>query len=280
MKLGDFTTLSIDGESTRTLVDLGLTNTQARVYLALLLRGTSLIKEIARVSGVARPDTYRAITELQERGLVEKLLTVPTKFKPLTIEEAIGILMLRKTRENMELTERANRLIKSFETKKKKAPEIEESQFILVPSGETLQLRAQKMMENAQELISIVAPRRRIHPFLRQNLDLIKKTLKRKVIIRVITDKAKQNTVPEILELEKLKMFEITYVATEQPVLFILADDKEILLITSAQFEYSASTAFWSNNPGLIELAQGYFELTWSTLASNDDSTPESATLS
>jgi HTH-type transcriptional regulator, sugar sensing transcriptional regulator len=257
----------INDEDTRTLIDLGLTGAQVRIYLALLRTGTSSIREVAKNSGVARPDTYRAIAGLQELGLVEKLLTTPTKFKPLPSEDAIGILMLRRTRESIELNERANRLIKNLEEKKNNAPPLEESQFILVPKGETLELKAQKMIENAQETISIVAPRKRTRPFVANNLDMIKNALKRKVDIRTITEKYTENKSTEFLELQKFRLFEIEYAITEPRVLFILVDNKEILLMTSAKLEYSESPAVWSNNPGLIELAQGYFELTWTTLS-------------
>ncbi len=71
----------------------------------------------------------------------------------------------------------------------------------------------------------------------------------------------------EILELQKFNLFEIEYAAMEPLVLFILIDNREILLMTSTEKGYLESSAVWSNNPGLIELAQGYFELTWTTLS-------------
>ena len=258
---------AINDEDNSTLVDLGLTGVQARIYLALLRTGIASIKEVAKNSGVARPDTYRAIAELHELGLVEKLLTVPTKFKPLPLKDSVGILMLRRTRESIQLNERANRLIDNFEEKKKGAPPIEESLFILVPKGETLALKAKKMIENAQETVSMVVPRRRMRPFIANNIEIIKNALKRKVIIRTITEEHTENKSIELLELQKFRLFEIEHVATEPCVVFLLIDNREILLMTSAKVGYSESPAVWSNNPGLIELAQGYFELTWTILS-------------
>lgn len=254
-----------DGD-TRALIDLGLTGAQARIYLALLRIGISSIREVAKISKVARPDTYRAIAGLHELGLVEKLLTTPTKFKPLPIDDAVNILMLRRTRESIELNERANRLIKNFE-EKKNSPTIEESQFIVIPKGETLELKTQRMIDNAQETVSLVVPQRRIRPLIANYLELFKNALKRKVTVRAITDGHSENESHEILELLKFRMFEIEYATTEPCVIFILIDNKEILLMTSAKVGYLESPAVWSNNPGLIELAQGYFELTWTTLS-------------
>ena len=59
-------------EDFQILVDLGLTLLQAKVFLALLVRGTSKVTEISQVSKVSRPDVYRSLSKLQEFGLVEK----------------------------------------------------------------------------------------------------------------------------------------------------------------------------------------------------------------
>lgn len=264
---GRLITVISDDEDIRTLVDFGLSSAHAKTYLALLKKGTSSTTEVAKISGVARPDTYRAIAGLQELGLVEKLLTTPTKFKPLPVEEAIGILVARKTRESIALNERAKRLIKNVKEKKKNILPFEESQFILVPKGETLTHKLEKMIENAQEIVSIVTPQRRMRPFIVNNLEALKNALKRKVVIRAIIEKSSENKIPEVSELQKLRLFEIQYAMIEPSVVFLLVDNQEILLMTSAQAGYSESPAVWSNNPGLIELAQGYFELTWTMLS-------------
>ena len=258
--------LTITDEDTTTLTKFGLTSAQARAYLALLRKGVSSTREVAKISGVARPDTYRTIAELHELGLVEKLLTAPIKFRPLPVEDAMGILMLRRTHETIELNERANRLMRSFEEKNNNTSPVEESQFVLVSKGDTLMLKTQKMMETAQETISLIIPQRRLLPFIANNFDIIKNALKRKVAMRTITEGHVKNKSIEFFELQKFRLFEIGYMMREPCVLYTLIDNKEILLITSAKTEYSESPAVWSNNPGLIELAQGYFELTWSTL--------------
>ena len=63
--------MSANEENIKTLIDLGLTGAQAKIYIALLYLGPTSTKEISRASKVARPDVYRALTELQESGIVE-----------------------------------------------------------------------------------------------------------------------------------------------------------------------------------------------------------------
>ena len=147
--------MSISDENIRTLINFGITGAQAKIYLALLSTGLAPIKEISSASKVARPDTYRAILELQEMGLVEKVLTVPTKFKPLPIIDAVGILMLQRTKESIELNKKANKLIANLKEITNKKTNTEDNQFVLIPS-EALEVELRKLLENSKHNISIM----------------------------------------------------------------------------------------------------------------------------
>ena len=72
-------------ENIKTLVSLGMSGTQAKVCLALGRIGPSAISEISDASGVGRPETYRATVELEKKGLIEKILSVPTKYELLPL---------------------------------------------------------------------------------------------------------------------------------------------------------------------------------------------------
>jgi DNA-binding MarR family transcriptional regulator len=55
----------------KTLVEFGISRTQARVYLTLVDRGTLTLRAASEYSGVGRPDTYRALFDLKKEGLIE-----------------------------------------------------------------------------------------------------------------------------------------------------------------------------------------------------------------
>ncbi len=54
---------------TDVLSSLGLTNNQARIYLALLDLGTASVKQVAKKTGFQRPNLYDVLEELKEKGL-------------------------------------------------------------------------------------------------------------------------------------------------------------------------------------------------------------------
>jgi sugar-specific transcriptional regulator TrmB len=49
---------------------LGLSENEAKVYMAMLELGPSVVVEIARKSGINRPTTYVQIESLKKKGLV------------------------------------------------------------------------------------------------------------------------------------------------------------------------------------------------------------------
>jgi len=81
----------------KTLRELGLTSSQARVYLTLIKTGDpATVKTLNTISKVARQDLYRILTELRELSLVEMVIGNPTMFRAIPLPEAITILVERK----------------------------------------------------------------------------------------------------------------------------------------------------------------------------------------
>lgn len=68
----------------KTLAETGLTEHEARVYLATLSLGPSTVLKIARESGVKRTTVYSVIESLKQKGL---MIIEPRGFKQLYIAE-------------------------------------------------------------------------------------------------------------------------------------------------------------------------------------------------
>ncbi len=79
-------------ENIRTLVGLGLSSTQAKISLALARIGPSTVSEISDASAVARPDTYRALVELEKKGLIEKIVSTPNMYELIPLSEVLSTI--------------------------------------------------------------------------------------------------------------------------------------------------------------------------------------------
>ena len=65
--------MATNEQDVENLVAIGLTITQAKVYLTLAHLGTAKAKAIWKDSEVARQDIYRVLSELEQKTLVEKI---------------------------------------------------------------------------------------------------------------------------------------------------------------------------------------------------------------
>ena len=69
-------------ETIDTLIKLGLTLNQARIYVACsTARKPVTAKEISKLTDITRQDVYRILPALQKAGLLEKNITAPAMFK-------------------------------------------------------------------------------------------------------------------------------------------------------------------------------------------------------
>lgn len=93
----------VEDERVQTLMNLGLTLLQAKIYLALAQAGKTKIETISKASNIARQDIYRIMPTLQKLGLAEKIVTTPTMYKATPIKEGYYLLLQNKTQEYTEL---------------------------------------------------------------------------------------------------------------------------------------------------------------------------------
>ena len=101
-------------DDAQTLMHLGLTSSQAKVYLALLrLASDSKGNTIAKIADVPRQDVYRLLAELQQIGIVQKALVKPATFKSAPAEETVSILLERRKIDFSMLKHEAEKFVKN-----------------------------------------------------------------------------------------------------------------------------------------------------------------------
>lgn len=86
------------------LVRLGLTQYEARAYVALVRRAGSTPAEVAKVAGVPRPRIYDVIASLETKGLASERPGRTARFVATPPDEATSILM-GSHRERLQLLE-------------------------------------------------------------------------------------------------------------------------------------------------------------------------------
>src|SRR5436190_22919071 len=89
----------VQADSIEQLQKLGFNGSEAKIYVTLLRNGPMTGYELAKASGVARPNVYGVLQKLEERGAVTRLDEQPgTRYAPLPFAE-----LLARMRQRYEL---------------------------------------------------------------------------------------------------------------------------------------------------------------------------------
>jgi HTH-type transcriptional regulator, sugar sensing transcriptional regulator len=100
----------VEDQLVSTLSDLGLTNYEARVYLALTRRGSSTAAESARLAEIPRQRIYDVLASLVQRGLASARPGQVAKYVATPPAEAVERLV-SDHRQRLEQLERESRVL-------------------------------------------------------------------------------------------------------------------------------------------------------------------------
>ena len=252
-------------EDTQILKKLGLTGSQAKVYLALVKLDKANARTLWKASRVARQDIYRILTELREIGILEKILEAPTEFKAVPIEDSVAILLERKAKALFGLQKDIDKLIIDIKEKKQKRTREEKAQYVLVPEREALVRRLKKTIGDTKMSIDAVSSLKAFARSFFVFSEEIESALERDVKIRWVIDEPEDaNPVPEALQtLAKKPNFELKVVSYPPNVRIGIYDRKDVFMASFPARHALDSPALWSTNHSFIEIVQGFFETIW-----------------
>ena len=250
-------------EDVKSLIDLGLTFVQAKVFLALIQTGSMKAQTISDVTKVSRADVYRTLSRLQENGLVEKQIAKPTIYSSIPTEEAIDLLMHRQNLKHKELLFRKAKLLHKYKKKKKTA--LNQRNFVFVPSTESLIKRLNKAIERTEKSIDLSTSCKRLTAAGFSLSEKLQNAWERGVKGRAVIN------INGVGECESIKNFwcapqaKIRYIPKIPRTVMVMYDKKEVFIFTNPTAQLKESPALWSNVPSIVAMVEDYFEILWST---------------
>jgi sugar-specific transcriptional regulator TrmB len=251
-------------EEIQALTKLGLTKAQAKVYHALLtFRKEANASTLWKASQLARQDIYRILSELQQMGLIEKILSTPTTYRSAEVETNILNLIERKNLEISAMAQEAQNLIQKFKTIEQ--TEITEDQWILIPEGVTIRGRLKRAFKNSRKSIEIISSRKPFFQAVITNSKEFGEALKHGSKVRwIIEGNAEEGSQPqEVGALVKDPNFLLRTISNCAQIRSVEIDEKEVFIRTNLNTSFGESPALWSNNPCMIRIVQKCFETIW-----------------
>jgi sugar-specific transcriptional regulator TrmB len=255
-------------EDIQALSCLGLTISQAKVYFALTQVEDATIKAIAQQTKIARQDIYRTMLQLQEIGIVEKVIVTPNRYRAIPISAGIGILTKRKEKEFAYTQKKATQLLLKYRDKNSiRNTGIDTCQFILVPPKEAHHRTVIKTLENSKKLYCLTSFENAVSsPYIYE--ELLKKFL-RKGKIRYLTCGVKSNNIDKLRKRFSLfgnnPNFKGRFTKKTLITSLLIFDNKKILItsISNRKIHPDDVDNLWTNSPIIVGIVTSYFEKAW-----------------
>jgi sugar-specific transcriptional regulator TrmB len=262
--------LSLDGIA-RDLMDFGLTLNQARVYVTLLKLGVAPVIGISKLSGVRREEVYRALGELEKRGIVERIIGKPLKFKTLPLEQMLPEL-LEQRRQKFEwsfskLQTKKKDLMKKAKTLKAEAV-LEEKQkigFVSVTNGNHALQKIVDMIEKTKEQLLIALSIQDLkYGYLTRN-GALRHIVQNGAAVKILTE-IKEKDVLSLKILDEIMKLdgevEIRHM-NNLPSQMTVIDNKEAIVGSFVFPPTDRHVSLWTDDPSFVKTVTHFFYDSW-----------------
>jgi len=220
------------------LIELGLTEYEARTLIALVRLGTGTAKDIADADGVPRTRVYDAVETLQHMGLVDVQYATPQRYTTISNDSIIHKLDVARKNTIDEIAERLERLDST-------EPRTEQFGTWTVTGHDAVNQRVQEFIDEADdELIYLT-----VDDYLTEdNLDKLRDADDRGLDIYIggISDDV-QNRIQDVIP--SAVLFETLWEWTDTPAGTLLITDKQTALVSvrveEVETEDTEEVAIW-----------------------------------
>jgi sugar-specific transcriptional regulator TrmB len=249
-----------------TLVDLGLSLLQAKTYFALATSGTQTGRSIAKISKIASQDIYRLLSELAEKGLVEKIISKPAQYRAIPLAAGLTELLRRRQEETEKLTKEAEWISKAAEA----FPVIdaEGGEFRILPSRGPVDRMSRDIFLSAEKSVDLMNETQEVLSLHERHFECKKLALKNGVQIREIIGKnAVDAQLPvSLLNLSKTtSLLRIRTLDSLPNARLMIKDGKEVFFATTLKPGTLSQPFMWTNNPVLVEIIKQWYDSVWAT---------------
>lgn len=252
----------------RKIFDLNLY--EAKVWTALLSRGTSTAGELSNISDVPRSRTYDILESLEKKGFIIMKIGKPIKFVALKPEEVVERVKRNMIVEAQDKSKRLDQLKKDEILEELSSLYTNGIKFV-EPSDLSGSLRGRQnmynhldmMMRTAEKTITLVTTAEGLNRKLEALMPAFEKAKRRGVKIRIAApiDETNYEVAKDVSKVAELKdsshmglSGRFAIVDSEQ-VMFMLLDDKTI--------HPNYDVGVWLSTEFLAQSLEQMFEISW-----------------
>ncbi len=251
---------------TNELVESGLTEKEAQIYLELNRLGPSKASAVADSLKFDRMDAYRTLEKLEQRNLVKRTLEKPMRFVAVPLEKGFDILMQEQRNKITKIERSKEAVLQLWRSIPPGKVEVQPTLRLIHGAQRVYNVLGEIFQEPRKE-VSLVTTRRGVVLQVLNGVDdsleeLVKKN-KTKVRMICEIDQANIRSVRRFMEFA-----EVRHLKVENPSSFIVVDDKEVIiqlvLGSSIGLPAERDAALWTDSKDFVLSQTEFFELMWS----------------
>lgn len=247
------------------LVELGLTPSEAKVYMAAARLGVATTTEVAATAGKERSNTHHLLQRLERLGLVDATLDSPTRFKPVGPRAAVDHLFELQTVRFRKLEEVKKTVVTRLAPAGSGVPK--NSETLSVTRGRVrTYLRMLESMSGCGTEVSLLMSSNgiirlsRFRDFVRV---MEEKKEKEGVRFRVITEITKSNAdeIRRLAEIAELR--HVRNQATNASIYDMRVGSVALAISDSLREDVAEHVALWSNGESFVKMLAAFFDSVW-----------------
>jgi Predicted transcriptional regulators len=150
--------------------------------------GQTDAKSLAKQANTPRQAAYRTLGELQQKGIIEKIIAIPQQYRAIPIHDGLSIMIKAKAQEYASIAEKAKEFIQRYEVQTQLQKIQEEYSISILEGKDTILKKVSTLTEACtQEICLCQTPQR----WIQVNLTIcetVMEMLRRGVKYRVILE--------------------------------------------------------------------------------------------
>ena len=246
------------------LVELGLTNSEAKVYLAAARLGAATTSEISATAEKERSNTHHLLQRLEQLGLVDPTLDSPTRFKPVEPKEALDHLFeLQKVRIK-KLEEMKSSTLTSLAPASIGTP-LNKETFSVVKGRVRTYLRVMGILPTCNSEVSmLMSPNGLIRlSRFRNFVQLVNQKSKEGVRFRVVTEITRLNAEYARILGEVAEVRHVRNQTTNASIYDMKLGSVALSINDALEEDIAEHVALWSNGASFVKMLTSLFDSAW-----------------
>jgi sugar-specific transcriptional regulator TrmB len=252
----------------RYLMELGLSRIQANLYFSLIVNGRTDARVLASLTNTPRTEVYRALNELQEKGLVDRELGPTLKFSAVAPSLGLQAVIDSKIEETNRMQKALDVFSREFKIKQEKEKE-NDFKITIIEGRKRIMSQIKQQHDSVKHTVDILSFLPRFVQVANETLDNYIRATERGVKYRIIVGlpDEKQTLPDDIFESHKNKNTVLKTMVGFRRVNSSIFDQERASFSYYPDRPITESPYVLTNHPCLVEFAQNSFDQMWNSLS-------------